>query len=90
VASHLRLPHHESTLNRSACIPRSRFRAVRVTLRHARCDQFRVEHLNLNAQLLQPRPEPKNGGGASPMTRQHRMLLDDPGGGLERAPRARL
>jgi hypothetical protein len=32
VASHLRLLHHDSALNRSACIPRRRSRVVRVTI----------------------------------------------------------
>jgi hypothetical protein len=34
--------------------------------------------------------EPILGVGAHPMTRQHRMLLDDVGCGLGHAPRARL
>jgi hypothetical protein len=56
------------------------------TIRHAHCDQVRVEHLNLDAQFLQP-PVQKHGVGAHPMTHQHRMLLDDVGCGLGHAPR---
>jgi hypothetical protein len=59
-------------------------------MRHAHCDQVRVEHQNLDAQFLQPPPMQKHGVGAQPMTRQHRLLLDDVGCGLGRAPRARL
>jgi hypothetical protein len=35
VASHLRLPHHDSALNRGAYIPRGCPRVVRVTEQHA-------------------------------------------------------
>jgi hypothetical protein len=50
---------------------------IRVTIRHAHCDKFRVEDLNLDAQFLQPPLVQKNRVGAHPMTRQHSMLLDD-------------
>jgi hypothetical protein len=86
VASRLRLPHHGSALNRDACIPRGIPRVVRGTIRHAHCDQVRVENLNLNAQFLQPPSEQKHGVKARPMTRQHRMLLDDRGCGLGYTP----
>jgi hypothetical protein len=43
----------------------------------AHCDQVRVEHLNLDAQFLQPPPVQKHGVGAHPMTRQHRMFLKE-------------
>jgi hypothetical protein len=82
VASHLRLLHHDSALSRSACIPRRWPRVVRVTIQHAHCDQVRVEHLNLDAQFLQPIPVQKHGVGAHPVTRQHRILLDDVGFGF--------
>jgi hypothetical protein len=50
VASHLRLLRHHSTLNRGACIARSRPRVFRVTIRHTHCDQVLVERLNLDRQ----------------------------------------
>jgi hypothetical protein len=48
--------------------------------------QVRVEHLNRDAQFLQPPLVKKRGVGPSPMTRQHRMLLDDLGGDIGNAP----
>jgi hypothetical protein len=52
---------------------------ILITIRRAYCDQVRVEHPNLDAQFLQPPPVQKRRVGASGMTRQHRMLLDDLG-----------
>jgi hypothetical protein len=37
-------------------------------------------------QFLQPPPVQKHGVGAHPMTRQHRMLLEDLGRGPGHAP----
>jgi hypothetical protein len=69
-----------------ACIRRSRLRAVRVAIRHAHCDQVRVEHLNLDTEFLQPPPVQTQGVGANPVTRQHRKRLDDLSGGLGNTP----
>jgi hypothetical protein len=57
---------------------------VRVTIRHAHCDQVGVEHLNLDAQFLQPPPVLKHRVGAHPMTCQNLMLPVDLGGSLGR------
>jgi hypothetical protein len=53
---------------------------VRVTRWHTHCDQVRFENLDVDAPFLKPPPAQKHGIVASPMTRQHRMLLDDRGG----------
>jgi hypothetical protein len=57
-------------------------------MRHTHCDQVRVEQVNLDRQFLQP--VQKHGVGARPMALKDRMLLEDMGGGLGHAHRARL
>jgi hypothetical protein len=82
--------HAVAVLHRGTCIPRSRPSVIRVAIRHANCGQVRAEHLDLDARFLQPPPERKQGVGASPKARQHRRLLDDPGGALGHSAHARI
>jgi hypothetical protein len=73
--------------NQGASVPLGRPCVIRVTTRHTRYDQVRLEHLDLGAQcFLKPPSVQKHGVGASPMICQSRILLDDLGGGLGHAP----
>jgi hypothetical protein len=63
---------------------------VRVTIQQAHFDQDLVEHLNVDAQFLQPCPVLKHGVGASAITRKRRILPDECDGGLGHGSAPRL